>query len=108
MNDSIKDILSKIDFIKQNYYCLQGGIEIPQYSDLNEYKQTGSYYSPWNEHTMTLKNIPPIGEAFTLIVYYATGSREYIAQRLYIYWSGKAYYRMFNIFDNVWNDWTLL
>ena len=105
---TIKNILNKLDFIEKNYYCLQGGIEIPQYSDLNEYKQTGSYYCPWNAHTMTLKNIPPIGDAFTLIVYYATGSKEYIGQRLYNYWTGKVHYRMFNIFENVWTEWALL
>lgn len=108
LNDNIKDILSKIDFIKQNYYCLQGGVEIPQYSDLNEYKQTGSYFCPWNAQTMTLKNIPPIGDAFTLIVYYATGSKEYIGQRLCNYVTGKVYYRVFNIFSNTWTDWALL
>lgn len=108
MNDNIKDILSKIDFIKRNYYSLQGGIEIPQYADLNDYKSVGNYYCPANITTPTLSNKPSINEAFVLKVYHANGTSGYIAQRLYIYWTGKTYSRTFDIYCNRWSDWILL
>lgn len=83
-----------------------GGIEIPEGADLNNYKTVGNYYCPLNTTAKTLKNCP-IWSAFTMEVKKGTGD-GYPKQIIYEHLSARRFERYYNTYDNSgWKDWDL-
>ncbi len=82
------------------------GIEIPESADLktDDYKVPGNYYCPTNDRAETLSNCPISKYAFTLKVYYGTGtSNYYIIQEYITFFSGQRYYQVWDGYSDSWN-----
>lgn len=87
-----KDIKAKDRYVmeqidkRSSLDASDGGIEIPEGADLNNYKTVGNYYCPLNTTVKTLKNCPT-NYAFTMEVTYGTGN-DYPKQIIYEYFGG--------------------
>lgn len=67
-----------LDAVNKQYFeakgwLLRGGTSIPADADLNDYKTPGNYYCDTNAAAATIKN-NPVDQAFTLKVFYDTGT----------------------------------
>lgn len=83
---------------------LLGGTEIPANSDLNTYKNVGSYYCASYANVLTIANVP-VESAFTMKVFYANGTSGYIAQEVIDYITGACYYRLYIGYQDSWQSW---
>lgn len=107
-----KDIKAKDRYVmeqidkRSSLDASDGGIEIPEGADLNNYKTVGNYYCPLNTTAKTLKNCP-IWSAFTMEVKKGTGD-GYPKQIIYEHLSARRFERYYNTYDNSgWKDWDL-
>lgn len=85
-----------LDAVNKQYFetkgwLLRGGTSIPADADLNDYKTPGNYYCDTNAAAATIKN-NPVDQAFTLKVFYDTGT-GYPAQLLIEHYNLGVYMR---------------
>ena len=104
-----KDIKAKDRYVmeqidkRSSLDASDGGIEIPEGADLNNYKTVGNYYCPLNTTAKTLKNCPT-DYAFTMEVRKGTGD-NYPQQVIYEYIGG-GFERYFDHVDSkAWKPW---
>lgn len=104
-----KDIKAKDRYVmeqidkRSSLDASDGGIEIPEGADLNNYKTVGNYYCPLNTTVKTLKNCPT-NYAFTMEVTYGTGN-DYPKQIIYEYFGG-GFERYFeSVGSKAWKPW---
>lgn len=115
VKDTKANLLVQKDIKAKNRYVMEqidkrssldasdGGIEIPEGADLNNYKTVGNYYCPLNTTVKTLKNCPT-GYAFTMEVRKGTGD-NYPQQVIYEYIGG-GFERYFDHIDSKsWKPW---
>lgn len=115
VKDTKANLLVQKDIKAKNRYVMEqidkrssldasdGGIEIPEGADLNNYKTVGNYYCPLNTTAKTLKNCPT-GYAFTMEVRKGTGD-NYPQQVIYEYIGG-GFERYFDHVDSKsWKPW---
>lgn len=118
VKDTKANLLVQKDIKAKNRYVMEqidkrssldasdGGIEIPEGADLNNYKTVGNYYCPLNTTVKTLKNCP-IWSAFTMEVKKGTGD-GYPKQIIYEYLSARRFERYYDTYNNSgWKDWDL-
>lgn len=82
-------------------YVLQGGNNIPNGSDLNNYKTPGNYFITSNAAANSILNTP-INRACTLKVEYGNGN-AYPRQTYTTYNGFNCYVRIFE--GEVWSEW---
>lgn len=81
---------------------LEGGIVIPENTNLDNYNEPGNYYCETNDKAITLLNTPT-ATAFKMSVRFGNGV-NYPTQTIYDFLSGKVYERYQNI-DSTWSNW---
>ena len=81
-----------------------GGTEVAENADLNSYVTVGNYICSQSSVAQGLTNCP-IPKAFVMTVGYAHGGSAYISQEITQFDTGVKYYRYYNTFSKVWNDW---
>lgn len=92
--------------LQTNTYALSGGIEIPEGTDMDDYKTPGNYYCESNSTAQTLLNCP-FNEAFTLKVDYSNGL-NYPRQTLRSFTTGTIAIRYFNVDLSNWDKFVFL
>lgn len=118
VKDTKANLLVQKDIKAKNRYVMEqidkrssldasdGGIEIPEGADLNNYKTVGNYYCPLNTTVKTLKNCP-IWSAFTMEVKKGTGD-GYPKQIIHEHLSARRFERYYDTYNNSgWKDWDL-
>ncbi|MEB6213506.1 DUF859 family phage minor structural protein [Enterococcus casseliflavus] len=87
---------------------VEGGImpiEIPAYSNLNDYKTPNFYYQKFNNETETIANTPS-NFAFSLMVVMNNGVTQYYQEYGSADWNSNLYYRNFYDGDSPqWGKW---
>lgn len=102
-------LANKIELTKNaqtGLYALDHGIEIPSGADLNNYKDIGNYYCPYNVIVETLKNCP-IGNAFTMKIELSTGN-GYPCQTLRDHGTGFIYFRNAGSYGEPYGVWHVI
>ena len=98
------NVQEQIDSIKNNYYSLKGGTEIPENADLNTYGTPGNYYCKLSDIAATITNCP-VKNAFILKIEYANGLNSPI-QRIQTYMNMETWCRyQISRVENTWSDW---
>lgn len=118
VKDTKANLLVQKDIKAKNRYVMEqidkrssldasdGGIEIPEGADLNNYKTVGNYYCPLNTTVKTLKNCP-IWSAFTMEVKKGTGD-GHPKQIIHEHLSARRFERYYDTYNNSgWKDWDL-
>lgn len=81
------------------------GTAIGANSDLNEIMTLGNYHCASNTTVATLTNKPNnLAHAFTMKVGYGTGT-GYTCQEISRYYDGARWYRYYDPYDEVWEEW---